>query len=169
MANTAKSDAYKHKKAIQSARLTKAQSEKLQELRLMQEMGKALGIEPPKPITDNPLDKHVNTRIAVTPGLLVTLSVRRSHSIYEPAFQFKFQASSIMRCLAEMEAKKAAQAEGLVVRFVISATSPDEEKKAITSRAPVGRPRKQPPINMEMPLHMSIAEQALAHARAHFS
>lgn len=168
MANTAKSDAYKHKKALESARLTKAQTEKLHEWQLMQEMGKALGIDPPKPITDNPLDKHVNTRIAVTPGLLVTLSVRRSHSIYEPAFQFKFQARSIMRCLAEMEAKKAATDAGLVVRFVISATSPDEEKKAVLSRRPIGRP-KHKPDPMDMPLHLSIAEQALAHARAHFN
>jgi len=143
MANTAKSDAYKHKKALQTAKLTKAQQEKLTEWHLIQEMGNALGLEPPKPIVNNPLDKRTNTRIELTPGLTVVLSVRRS--LYAIPFHKAFKTHSIMRFTAVMEAEKQARSEGLEVMFLISAENEESE---------VGRP-----------LYLTLAEKALARAR----
>jgi uncharacterized NAD-dependent epimerase/dehydratase family protein len=144
MANTAKSDAYKHKKELEHRRLTKAKQEQLSEWRLMKEMGEALGIEVPKQIENNPLDKRQNTRIALTPGLNVVLSVRRS--LYDLPFHFNFRSKSIMKMTAVMEAEKAARAEGLQILCTISADN--EEAYA------------------GMPRHLSLAEQALASARA---
>jgi len=145
MANTAKSDAYKKSTALKSARLTKAQTEKLAEWHMMQEMGRALGLEVPKPIVNNPLDKHINTRIEITPGLTVTFSVRRS--LYDTPFHQSYKTESIMRFTAVMEAEKRAREDGLEVMFLISA----ENDSTDATR----------------PYHLSIAEKALARARAH--
>lgn len=164
MANTAKSDAYKKKSLLKDAQLTKAQTEKLKEWHLMQEMGKALGIEVPKPVADNPLDKRVNTRINRTPGLIVVLSVQRS--LYDTPFQFRYEASSILRFNAEMEAKKAARAEGLTVRFVISISNEDGEPAFAVNHAPRPDIQKPCPLVSAQPYHLSIVEKALAQARA---
>lgn len=144
MANTAKSDAYKHKRAIAQQRLTKARQEQLNEWSLMKEMGEALGLDVPKPIENNPLDKRTNTRIELTPGLTVVLSVRRS--LYDLPSHYVHKASSIMKFNAVMEAEKAARADGFEVICTVSA---DNESSY------AGVPR-----------HLSIAEQALARARA---
>jgi len=144
MANTAKSDAYKHKKLLADKRHTKAKQEQLHEFHLMQEMGRALGIEVPKPITNNPLDRRSNTRIEITPGLTVVLSVRRA--LYDLPFHFPFKSSSIMKLTAVMEAEKAARAEGLQVLCTISADNDD--------------------LYSGLPRHLTIAQQALARARA---
>jgi len=164
MANTAKSDAYKHKSAVRSTQLTKAQTEKLRDWQMMQEMGRALGIEVPKPITNNPLDRRVNTRIELTPGLTVTLSVRRS--LYDIPFQYVHPSSSFIRFLAIMEAEKAARAEGLEVRFVISATNEDGEEAVSVKHAPRPDIQKPAPLVSAQPYHISLAEKALASARS---
>lgn len=164
MANTAKSDAYKHKKAIQSARLTKAHSEKLHEWHLMKEMGKALGLEVPKPITNNPLDRRVNTRIELTPGLTVILSVRKS--LYDTPFQFRYTSSSFIRFLAVMEAEKAARAQKLEVRFTIDVINEDGETAVAVEHRPSPQIQKPEPLVSAQPYHVSLAEKALASARA---
>jgi hypothetical protein len=144
MANTAKSDAYKHAKELKTRRLTKAKQEQLHEWHLMKEMGDALGLDVPKPITNNPLDKRQNTRIAITPGLTVTLSVRRE--TYDLPSHFIFESKSMMRFTAVMDAEKAARAEGFQVLCCISAESE--------------------PKHTEQPLHLSIARRALSEARS---
>lgn len=164
MANTAKSDAYKHKSAIRSTQLTKAQTEKLRDWQMMQEMGKALGLEVPKPITNNPLDKHTNTRIDLTPGLTVILSVRRS--LYDTPFQFVHKSSSFIRFLAVMEAEKAARAQKLEIRFTISATTEDgNEAVPVTARPRPDIQQPTPQITAQ-PYHLALVEKALAQARA---
>lgn len=113
----------------------------------MQEMSRALGIEPPKPITDNPLDRRVNTRIEITPGLTVTFSVRRS--LFGVPFHKSFKTDSIMRFTAVMDAEKQARNEGLEVMFLISA--------------------ENEPSELTRPYPLSIADKALARARAHLT
>ena len=164
MANTAKSDAYKHKTAVRSTQLTKAQAEKLRDWQMMQEMGKALGLEVPKPITNNPLDKRVNTRIELTPGLTVTLSVRRG--LYDVPVLFKHPSSSFIRFLAVMEAEKAARAQGFEVRFVISAVNEDGEEAVAVQHTPRPDIQKPAPLVSAQPYYLSLAEKALAQARA---
>ena len=164
MANTAKSDAYKKKSALRSAQHTKARTEQLHEWQLMKEMGKALGLEVPKPITDNPLDKHTNTRIQLTPGLLVILSVRRS--TYDPPFQFAYRSNSIMRFTSEIDAKKAARDAGLEVRFVISVSNADGNEAIAAPTRPRPDIQKPMPVISATPYYVSLAENALAQARA---
>lgn len=164
MANTAKSDAYKKKQQLQSARLTKAQSEKLHEWHLMQEMGRALGLEVPKPITNNPLDKRVNTRIELTPGLTVILSVRKS--MYDTPFQFRYTSSSFIRFLAVMEAEKAARAEKLEVRFTIDVINEDGDTAVAVDHKAEPNIQKPKPLVSAQPYHMSLVERALASARS---
>lgn len=164
MANTAKSDAYKKKQQIQNARITKAQSEKLHEWSLMQEMGRALGLEVPKPITNNPLDKRVNTRIELTPGLTVILSVRKS--MYDTPFQFRHTSSSFIRFLAVMEAEKAARAEKLEVRFTIDVINEDGEQAVAVNHKPTPNIQKAMPQVAAQPAYMSLVEKALASARS---
>lgn len=164
MANTAKSDAYKHKSAVRSTQLTKAQTEKLRDWHMMQEMGKALGLEVPKQITSNPLDKHTNTRIDLTPGLTVILSVRRS--LYDTPFQFKHESTSFIRFLAVMEAEKAARAQKLEVRFTISVTNEDGNEAVPVAVSPRPDIQKPTPLISAQPYHLALAEKALAQARA---